>query len=185
MRDQPRIRPAPQGQWGDAETRNPNLAGLPGRGWRLRSPSVIQAPQSPHPPSALENRFRTPEAGCRLPPPASPSAAEGAVRDSAGRRGGQRASAGPQSGARGKGPLTGLRRFSVTFFQSSSCSWCRKPMAGPARPLRAASSSAPRRPRSRRAARQRPRRGGASAPDSGAGSAPPGLGCAPPLRLPA
>lgn len=40
---------------------------------------------------------------------------------------------GPRSGQAGwrAGSLTGLRRFSVAFFQSSSCSWCRKPMAGP------------------------------------------------------
>lgn len=64
----------------------------------------------------------------------------------------------------GRGSLTGLRRFSVTFFQSSSCSWCKKPMA---RPRSAASAPrpsplrAPPGPAAGRAARHRPRGGGA------------------------
>lgn len=73
-----------------------------------------------------------------------------------------RAACGPRR--MGCGSLTGLRRFSVTFFQSSSCSWCRKPMAGPrsaASAPRPAPLHAPPGPAARRAARHRPRGGGA------------------------
>lgn len=78
--------------------------------------------------------------------------------------------------ARGAGSLTGLRRLSVTFFQSSSCSWCRKPMAGPrSGRLRAAarSSARPAGPAARRSVRHRPRGGGVSAPGTGSTLAPP------------
>lgn len=64
----------------------------------------------------------------------------------------------------GRESLTGLRRFSVTFFQSSSCSWCRKPMAGPrsaASTPRPAPLHAPPGPAARRSARHRPHGGGA------------------------
>lgn len=78
------------------------------------------------------------------------------------RRIGRAACGGPPED--GRGSLTGLRRFSVTFFQSSSCSWCRKPMAGPrsaASAPRPAPLHAPPGPAARRAARHRPRGGGA------------------------
>lgn len=79
------------------------------------------------------------------------------------------APAGPRRG----GSLTGLRRFSVTFFQSSSCSWCRKPMAGPrSGRLRAAARSSAR-PAARRAVRHRPRGAGSRAAGTGSALAPP------------
>lgn len=70
----------------------------------------------------------------------------------------------PRAPKGGRGSLTGLRRFSVTFFQSSSCSWCRKPMAGPRSAASAPRPSplrAPPGPAAGRAARHRPRGGGA------------------------
>lgn len=95
-----------------------------------------------------------------------------------------RAPSGSGQARRRAGRLTGLRRFSVTFFQSSSCSWCRKPMAGPrsGRPRAAARSSArPAGPAARRAARHRPRGAGPGASGTGSALAPPRPPRRPPL----
>lgn len=113
-------------------------------------------------------------------PPRPPGVCARPARPAARARGERAASPGARGlggrQARGAGSLTGLRRFSVTFFQSSSCSWCRKPMAGPrSGRLRAAarSSARPASPAACRAARHRPRGGGVSAPGTGCTLAPP------------
>lgn len=147
--------PAPRGRPGERDAEGarpmtqPRTANVSGRG---RRPGLCRDP--------LPGGRRAGRGG-------GGAGGEGAARA---RPGSPRARAGRAQPPAPAGPrrarsLTGLRRFSVTFFQSSSCSWCRKPMAGPrSGRLRAAAAAlrAPP-PAARRAARHRPRGAGSRA----------------------
>lgn len=86
-------------------------------------------------PRTAEPAMPAPAAPTRPPPAARAEPPRGPRRVLAG---GCRSPRTPPSPSRPSPTLTGLRRFSVTFFQSRRWSWCRNPMAAPRRPRRRA-----------------------------------------------